>query len=403
MKDKSIIENIDVQRDCKISFALMSSFVILPIQYSIIILFKLSGTYTSSVVRALTVASVGVIYLFALPCVLKRNKWNFVLIYLSAITLFLLTFVLFPDNRIFLRSLVFPMFFMNLPSLVYMMSIHDLKVFRNVMEKAGCLVFAIGIILSILVFSGKATVGNYSMGLSYYMLLPTIIFLDDLFDEFSIKSLVKAGLSFMVILSLGSRGAVLCTIVFIFLKYIKGNYKKAWLNICVVATAVGAIFYSDKILQLLNKIFLTYGIKSRNIALFLKEGVHLSGRDRLLEKVIMEIADKPIFGIGIAGDRKILNGTYVHNVLIEILSHFGVILGSAILMILIILIFKSLLTKNISEYSLIIIWVSLGLVVLMVSSSYLENIKFWIFLGLLININNRDSDRQKILKMDYPL
>lgn len=395
LKDELVIENIDLRSDCKISLALMSSFIILQIQYLIIIFFNLSGTHIASMVGLASKLSVGAIYILALPSVLKRNKWNFVQIYILATSIFILSYVIFPENRLFLRGLIFPIFFMNLPSLIYIMSIVDLKVFRNIMKKSCYFVFVIGILLSVLLFSGKVKMDIYNrMTFSYYMLFPTIIFLDELFDKFSTKAFIVAGLSFVVILSIGSRGAVLCILVFVFLKYIKRNYEKIWLNISILVVGV---FCLDGILQFLNNVFLRYGIRSLTIARFLEKGVDLTGRDSLLKLVIAEIKNKPIFGIGIAGDRSVLDGAYVHNILIEILSNFGMILGSMILMVLFILIIKSLFTKNMAEYGLVVVWISLGFVSLMVSDSYLENIRFWIFLGLLININGTVRRRQKIL------
>ena len=82
--------------------------------------------------------------------------------------------------------------------------------------------------------------------------------------------------------------------------------------------------------------------------------------------VIDDIIQNPLLGIGISGDRRVLDDAYVHNFFIEIIANFGIILGSFIIVALIIFILKSLLTRDNRSYRLVIIWFSLGFIHLMV-------------------------------------
>ncbi len=60
------------------------------------------------------------------------------------------------------------------------------------------------------------------MSLSYYMLLPTIIYMNEFLDRISIKSGLVLAMSLLVILALGSRGgAIMCIGIFTILKLIK--------------------------------------------------------------------------------------------------------------------------------------------------------------------------------------
>lgn len=98
----------------------------------------------------------------------------------------------------------------------------------------------------------------------------------------------------------------------------------------------------------------------------------------------------PIVGLGLAGDRLLIGG-YVHNFFVEVLSHFGVVVG---LIVLIMFSFGSLLAllraKQLN-YELLIIWFSMGFMPLMVSSSYLISLNFWVFLGLLVGLPRNSS------------
>ena len=78
------------------------------------------------------------------------------------------------------------------------------------------------------------------------------------------------------------------------------------------------------------------------------------------------------------------NRAYVHNIFIEIIAHFGVIVGSLLLALLVLSLLKALTTKSPEIYDMFIIWTCVGLVPLLVSSSYLLRIDFWVLLGLML-------------------
>lgn len=380
-----IIEKSD---DKKISIALMASFVILTIQYLILIYFDLLGTSGATRVQLISKILVGILFLYALPAVLRRSKLKFIGTYFIAIFIFIINYLIFPENQVYLGEIIFPFFFMCLPAFVYSMSINDWNVLKQIMKKASFIVFVFGTILGILIFSGTASAGTYSMSLSYYMLLPVIIYLNELLDKFSLRALLFVFISLMVILALGSRGAILCILVFVFLKLLrpsnKLNYKKVFLYIVSSGSALLIFLNLKNIFEYLYNFLFNFGIESRSIRLFLREDVHLSGRDRLYDDVNHETISNPFIGIGIGGDRRVIGG-YVHNLFLEILANFGIILGTFLIITLILLIFKSLLVKDREKYNMIIIWLSLGFVHLMVSGSYITDIKFWILMGLITN------------------
>ena len=220
--------------DKKISIALMASFVILTIQYFVLIFFAFIGTPIGAAIQLLSKGLVGSTFVYALVPVLKRNRIRFIAVYFIAIFIFLLHYIIFPENKTYMLELFFPIFFMSLPSFIYGLSIQEFSVLKEIMKKSSYIILVLGVLLGGLIFTGKASVGAYSMSLSYYMLLPSIIFFDELLDEFSLKSLIFFVLSLIVILALGSRGTILCIIVFMGLKLLrpqtKGIHKKIVMN-----------------------------------------------------------------------------------------------------------------------------------------------------------------------------
>lgn len=378
-----------IKEDYKISLALMVPFIILTFQYLILIYFGLLETTATSRIQLISKVIVGLAFLYALPIVIKRSKLKLVGSYFTGIFVFLLHCLLFPENWVYIKDLIFPFFFMCLPAFIYSMSIRNWNTLKNSMNKASLVVFMLGTVLGILVFSGKVSIGPYSMSLSYYMLFPTLIYLNELIDNPSLKMLIFSLIALLlIILSLGSRGPILCVMVFILLKIIrpftKLTYTKLLLFITGLTATLVSFIYLDDILQFLNNLLISFGIRSRTIALFLKGDIYLSGRENIYPKIVQAIQDNPLAGIGIAGDRLITGGLYAHNLFLEILAGFGIIVGSALLIILFYLVIKSLLTKDKKKYNLIVIWLSLGFVPLIVSGSYLNYMNFWILNGLMI-------------------
>lgn len=385
-KKNMIIKKSD---DTKISIALMASFVILTIQYLILIYFDLLGTSDAARVQLISKVLVGILFLYALPAVLKRSKLKFIGTYFIAVLIFIINYLIFPENHVYLNEIIFPFFFMSLPAFVYSMSIKDWNVLKQIMKKASLIVFIFGTILGILIFSGSASAGAYSMSLSYYMLLPAIIYLDRFFDKPATGTFLIVLVSLLVILALGSRGAILCIGVFVLLKSIKSSdkltYKRLYFHLTFFGVFLFTFIFRSNILEYLYNHLQNFGISSRSILLFMREDVHLSGRDSIYQSINTAILDNPLLGIGIGGDRLILGGSYAHNLFIELLANFGIVFGAVLIITLISLIFKILLIKDREKYNMIIIWLSLGFVHLMVSSSYLTDIKFWIFMGLIMN------------------
>jgi hypothetical protein len=392
--------------DKKLSIALMSAFVILTIQYFVLISYKLLGTATSSKVQLLSKVLVGIMFLYALPVVFKRSKIKLINTYFIVLFVFILHYLVFPANRIYLKELVFPLFFMCLPAFIYSMSLNDYTMFKQVMKKASMIVFVIGAALGGLILSGRSSAGTYSMSLSYYMLLPTIMFLDELLERFSIKLLLFTSISLLVILALGSRGAVLCIIVFVFLKFIRLNirfyYQKFLANFSIFCAGLLGFAFLDRILKVLNNILMGFGIRSRSISLFLKGEIYLSGRHKIYRVLIDKISENPILGIGIGGDRQVIGGGYAHNIFLELLADFGVIVGSLVGVAILIFIVIALFIKDQEKRNMMIIWTSLGFVHLMVSSSYLTDMKFAILMGLvtkgIMEKNHSRTNRNNTLK-----
>src|SRR5699024_7234522 len=175
---------------------------------------------TANIIQLISKGIVGIFYLIALPIILKRNKNKICMVYLITLIIFVLNFILFRENRIYLRSIAFSLFFTSLPSFIYAYSIRSWNVLMNIMKKASIIIFIVGALLSVSVFMGNISIGAYSMSLSYYMLLPSVISFNDFIETRSLTHLVISIVSLSIIFAFGARGLVLCWCIFVSLKSI---------------------------------------------------------------------------------------------------------------------------------------------------------------------------------------
>ncbi len=105
------------------------------------------------------------------------------------------------------------------------------------------------------------------------------------------------------------------------------TYTRVLLYLIIFSIIFLGMLFLNEILEYIYEFLLNFGIRSRSIQLFLRDDVYLSGRDKIYDSVIEEISNNPILGIGLAGDRRIIGGGYAHNIFIEILANFGIVIG----------------------------------------------------------------------------
>lgn len=381
----------NIVEDKKISIVLMTPIIVLAAQYFFLVINDLLGILNENIIKNTSKLLVGIMFIYAMPIVFKGKKVTFIFVYLITIIIFLCNFIIFPENRQNLNTILFPFFFMCLPAFVFSLCIQDWNILKQIIRKAGIIVFIFGTSIGVLVFTGSASIGDYSMTLSYYLLLPTIIYLDELLDKPAFKPAMVTFLSLAVILALGSRGAILCIFLFVSLKVMrpnnKMNLKRIFCFIIFLCLGILTFVNLNKIFEFFYNFLIGYGIRSRTLELFLFNMGHLSGRDDIYQNVIEGILNRPFLGIGIGGDRRVNGGEgfYTHNFFLEVLSNYGIFFGSLLIITQLLLILNILFSKDKGKYSMGIIWLSLGFIPLLVSGSYLTDINYWIFNGLIIN------------------
>lgn len=388
----------DNQIDKRISFSVLSFYLILLLQFTIRSLTGNREGTISDLIKFGAIAFQGVIYLYSFKYVLIRKWRTIIYIYLTTLIIFSINMLLFPQNLEFLLRLIFPFFATSLPAFIYVLSIKNFEEFDRIMIKIADFSFIFAIILLYSLLSGKIEDQDYSMGLSYYLLFSLIIFTKRYIEDFRIKDLIRSAIVLTFIVLFGSRGAVVCFIVYFLFKISREfkniSYKKLIiLSIFLVVSIVIAFSYKDLLKVLDEYFYYNFGLRSRTIELILYDTGHLSGRYIIYEVMSNSINRNPFFGIGIVGDRTLMNnfGLYAHNIFLELFVQFGIILGGLLLVILSLFIVNALSVKNEKIYNLAIIWICIGFIPLLFSGSYLTSIEFWVMLAILLKIFRKEE------------
>ncbi len=195
----------------------------------------------------------------------------------------------------------------------------------------------------------------------------------------------------LIIFVSGSRGCSVCVLAFLityflFIKKISVRLFSffAILVICIFFIDVPSLLFKSVVF--LEK----FDIQSRTI-LHIIEGNfdQSSGRDMLANKVVEGIYNSPFIGYGVWGDRALLNGSYSHNIVLDMFCSYGIIVGGFIFLFLLYKIGVSLIFLSNSKRKILLCCsIPFGLIHLFFSGSYLNNPWFFFLLAQLMTISD---------------
>ena len=247
---------------------------------------------------------------------------------------------------------------------------------------------------------GFSTWGEGSMdylSLSYYMLPSFCVCFISLFRNRNLLMLPFCLLALFVIIAAGSRGAFVCTAMFVALymwKYVlsqKGNTIAKILFAAVALMVVGSFFTS---MEVIGSFMEKLGISSRTVnTIASNDFLYADDRNAIRDAIFKGVSDNP-FGYSLFGDRYIASKYYIegaeysHNIIVEFIADFGVILGPALLLYLLVNLYKTV--RNVADDSttmIFLVFIPSGLFKLFFSDSYLTEVFFWLIIGLIISKN----------------
>lgn len=236
---------------------------------------------------------------------------------------------------------------------------------------------------------------DYDVSTSYALVFPTIFHISRLKEKKIYYLLIILELA--IILLYGSRGPLLCVGSYILIRIILTKPKSAkaqLLKIMVIFLIIFSVVGYEQVINIISDISKSLGISSRTISLLTRSKIsYNSGRDDLWEMVIDKIKEKPYLGWGVAGDQSFMV-SYPHQLFLELVLHFGIIIGSFLGLWIVYKIMKKIITVRFQDKALVA-FLCTGFIPLMLSDTYLDNVYFWLLMafcgGLKINFTIRGS------------
>jgi peptidoglycan/xylan/chitin deacetylase (PgdA/CDA1 family) len=237
-------------------------------------------------------------------------------------------------------------------------------------------------------FIGEKVQNNYDLAFGYSMAFTTIFFIfrsrHTGKKNLRILYRILAVCNMIAIFTDGSRGSLIIPLAYLLILYVKKLYEKkknpemkqeknGQANVLrrfkKLDRKKRILLSSILLLLLITVIVLVVLSNSRNLQLLLgKSFFQDGGRGKLYGMVVRALRESPLLGLGIFGDRPVVNQKFVwgysHNIILELMVDFGVILGLLLIIayacISVQMIFKEK-NRQRSEWFIAFFAVSLGL------------------------------------------
>lgn len=326
------------------------------------------------------------------------------LLYIGALLLYLSHYILYPQNEEFLSNSFFELFIKIVP-FFFIGLLFDEQKHLPILTYISIAYVILGTIYFYF-FASQSVEYNLQeekMGMAYAYLPHVLLIIYSLFNKFKIYKLLPLIMGLLMMLGTGNRGSLLLVLVFVVLYLLLcGKKKRSSLLWILLLCVVGVVyFYWEKIIDVLFSILEQFGMNTRVLRLVVEGNLSDdNGRNELLNLFIQKIGESPIFGYGIMGDRVLLlydENSYPHNIVIEFLIQYGVVLGVFFLFMIAIYTIKAwkMIYDNNMKVYFIILFVT-GILALFISDSYLMNPFFYMYLGLCVNCVRRNVLVQKM-------
>lgn len=333
--------------------------------------------------------------LASLPWFAKYVRGRDILFYVGMGLLVLFTMIAFPHTMEYLETDWWRILVMAAPFYIVGVSFSHRICSRDLF---WCSVVGVAVIFVYRVYligAGKAP-ENDDMDAAY-KLLPSVMYL--IYYAYNKKrkkywAIAIASSVFMIVF--GTRGPILCILIYIVALMMYGVMKdrsvKKMIILTVIIVVVVSVFSQEEVFlrisSRMSQILTNLGFSPRIFDYYLAgEAATSKGRELLARQAVEAIIQSPLFGYGFTGDRYLF-GIYVHNIMLEMLCHYGVALGSIILIALAVVTILAFIKcyKSKRMFTFVLMMASMVLVKLMLSGSYSTEPYFFFMLGLFANV-----------------
>jgi len=234
---------------------------------------------------------------------------------------------------------------------------------------------------------------EYDMVYSYQLVVLILIMLSTDLKKIRFIEWIIILVGTIFILLYGSRGPLVIISVYMLLRYLKYLFQQSFkliplvLNITFFTFLTAMILFFNYMAVFLIEMISSIGIDSRTLYLVLNANQDIdftSGRMELYIESLELILDKPIFGYGVLGERSYFEGNYPHNIFLEIILHFGVFIGGAILIYILIGSIKKFIYLRDQRFYFFLLIFCMSIVHLSLSGTYLNSLYIFLLFFLIL-------------------
>ena len=334
-----------------------------------------------------------VLVILALPRIFKSMRTVDFLGGLIVLVICLLNLILFPDNAENLEEYL-PVFLLYTLPLYYIgLSLDFQKIYPWLYRLSLITIIAFTIYKLFINEPMDETQSLYEGDMwGSYNLLPHVgLVVMRMLKKPNVLNISLSAIGILMIASLGSRGPLFCILLMIALYlFMFKKYKHPVLvKFSFLALAVIVLIGLDAIMMFLYDLSDNLGLSIRIFDKYFDGALtDSSGRDRIREALFEAIRENPIIGLGLYADIT-STGSYAHNIIIELWVEFGIIFGTGLFIWLTYIIARTIVKlRQLNDWVLLVLplFVS-GFVKLFLSGSCLNELYFFLLLGICVNCN----------------
>lgn len=319
-----------------------------------------------------------------------RRLFVFELFYIG---LLLINYYLFPDTQVFYQEY---MMFIRQIIVVYIPAgavfslIDDYANWQYAMEKIA---FWGSVFLLVAYFLGYVNVWEYQylgVQISPFALILYSCYL----GRKRVKDLLVLIID-VILIFMGGRQSIFVllvgiTLIYVYSNEINNSKKRLVVIACFLLCGI-SYFMSDLIIGTLSSLIESVGVSSRTLEMLASgELTSFASRDRIFQTSLEIAKNNGNVISGLFADRYYLRNTlawaaYPHNLILEILIDFGMLWGTVLIILLVFSIIKKFIKKTGDKRSCLGMIIALTIVRLFVSSSFMIEGTFYLFIGLLLS------------------
>lgn len=298
-----------------------------------------------------------VAYIILIAMCMKRGcyfRGGDIMIMLFVILSIVFTWLIYPDNidkymlgEGQLWPTVFPLFRFFIVGLFLIPN----KDTVDLMGKVSCIAILIESLFIYFILSGSEMQNDDDMSRAYFLLLSVLFAINYAFDSKTLFGISFSLLGVLLLLSLGTRGPIMIVLAFVATKIIQSSANKRMGTIVLVVILILLWFvnspYWNAVLLFLREIISSVGLSTRVIDHTIEGEIvtNYSERDEIFTLIISKIKERPLFGWGVYGEWQFV-GWSAHNMYLEILDNFGVVIGGFIILWMVYIAIKAFFTSK---------------------------------------------------------